>query len=52
MPRPRSSVTLKTKAGDAAHWQGSEAGGQLTGTVVVTPKDGTPVSYTFRAEKK
>ncbi len=45
-------VTLKTKAGDTAHWQGSVAGGEMTGTLLVTPKGGAAVSYSFKAEKK
>ncbi len=44
-------VTVKDKAGDTAHWQASEAAGQMTGTLVVTPKGGDPVSYTFKASK-
>ncbi len=46
------TVTLKNKAGDTAVWEGSKAGNEMTGTVVVTPKDGAPVDYTFRAERK
>ena len=46
------TVTLKDKAGDTAVWQGTEAGGQLTGSLVLTPKDGAPASYTFKAERK
>ena len=45
-------VTLTNKAGDTAHWQASEAGGQMTGTLVVTPKGGAPVGYAFKAERK
>lgn len=46
------NVTLKNKAGDTAVWQGTVAANEMTGSVVVTPKDGAPVNYTFKAEKK
>ena len=45
-------VTLKNKAGDTAAWQATAAAGQMTGTLVLTPKDGAPASYTFAAQRK
>lgn len=45
-------VTQTNKAGDTAAWTGAEAGGELTGSLVLTPKGGVPVTYTFKAEKK
>jgi hypothetical protein len=46
------TVTLKNKAGDTAVWEGNKAANEMTGTVVVTMKDGAPENYTFRAERK
>ncbi len=45
------SVTLKNAAGDTATWSGFSTGTQLEGTLVVTKKDGPPVSYSFKATK-
>jgi len=44
-------VTLTNKAGDTAKWSGFSTGSELTGTVVITKKDGTTASYTFKAAK-
>ena len=45
-------VIQTNKAGDTAHWQGTATAGEMTGTLVVTPKDGAPVNYTFKADRK
>ncbi len=44
-------VTLKNKDGDTAKWTGETVGGELTGTLVVTKKDGTTKTYNFKAKK-
>ena len=45
------NVTLKNKDGDTAAWAGFSTGSQIDGTLVVTKKDGTKLSYTVKAEK-
>jgi hypothetical protein len=45
-------VIQTNKAGDTAHWQGTATGGEMTGTLVITPKDGAPANYTFKADRK
>jgi hypothetical protein len=45
------SVTLTNKAGDTAKWSGFSSGSDIDGTLVVTKKDGTAISYTFKASK-
>jgi hypothetical protein len=44
-------VTLKNKDGDTAKWSGFSTGSAISGTLVVTKKDGTTTSYSFKAEK-
>ena len=44
-------VTLTNKAGDKAKWAGFSTGGEITGTLVITKKDGTVTNYTLKAEK-
>jgi len=44
-------VTLTNKAGDTAKWSGFSTGTEMSGTMVVTKKDGTTTSYSFKAEK-
>jgi hypothetical protein len=45
------SVTLTNKAGDTAKWSGFSTGTEMDGTLVITKKDGTTKSYTFKASK-
>jgi hypothetical protein len=45
------SVTLKNKAGDTAKWSGFSTGTEMDGTLEVTKKDGSKVSYAFKATK-
>jgi hypothetical protein len=45
------SVTLTNKAGDTAKWQGFSTGSEMTGTLVITKKDGTTTNYSFKASK-
>ena len=45
-------ATQKNKAGDTAKWQGQNLGGQVTGTLTITRKDGSTASYTFTATRK
>ncbi len=45
------SVTLTNKAGDTAKWTGLSTGTEMEGTLVVTKKDGTSKSYSFKASK-
>ena len=45
-------ATLKNKAGDSAKWQGQVLGGEITGTLTITKKDGTTTSYSFKAKRK
>jgi hypothetical protein len=44
-------VTLTNKAGDTAKWSGLSTGSEMSGTLVVTKKDGTVISYTIKATK-
>ena len=46
------SVTLTNKAGDTAKWTGLSTGSEMDGTLVVTKKDGTSKSYSFKATKQ
>jgi hypothetical protein len=45
-------TTLKNKAGDSAHWQGENVGGQLTGTLTITRKNGDVTTFTFKATRQ
>jgi hypothetical protein len=44
-------VTLTNKAGDTAKWSGLSTGNEMTGTLVVTKKDGAVISYTIKGSK-
>lgn len=44
-------VTLTNKAGDTAKWSGFSTGTEISGTLVVTKKDGTVINYTIKASK-
>jgi hypothetical protein len=44
-------VTLTNKAGDTAKWSGFSTGNEITGTVVITKKDGTTTTCNFKAAK-
>lgn len=44
-------VTLTNKAGDTAKWSGVSTGTEISGTLVVTKKDGTVINYTIKATK-
>jgi hypothetical protein len=46
------SVTLTNKDGDTAKWTGLSTGTEMEGTLVVTKKDGTSKSYSFKATKQ
>jgi len=46
------TVTLTNKAGDTAKWTGLSTGTEMDGTLVVTRKDGTTKSYSFKATKE
>jgi hypothetical protein len=45
------SVTLTNKAGDTAKWTGFSTGSDIDGTLVITRKNGTAISYTYKATK-
>jgi hypothetical protein len=45
------SVSLTNKAGDTAKWTGLSTGTEMEGTLVITKKDGTNKSYSFKASK-
>jgi hypothetical protein len=44
-------VTLTNKDGDTAKWSAFSTGTDMTGTLVVTKKDGSSMSYSFKATK-
>jgi hypothetical protein len=44
-------VTLTNKAGDTAAWTGTTAANEMTGTLTITRKDGTKITYSFKASK-
>jgi hypothetical protein len=46
------SVTLTNKTGDTAKWSGFSTGSDLSGTLVITKKDGSTTSYSFKASKQ
>jgi hypothetical protein len=55
-PGPRGigakfSCTLTNKAGDTAKWTGLSTGQDMEGTLVITKKDGSSTSYSFKASK-
>jgi hypothetical protein len=45
------SVTLTNPVGDTAKWSGFSTGTDIDGTLVVTRKDGSSKTYTFKATK-
>jgi hypothetical protein len=45
------TVTLTNKAGDSAKWTGVSTGAEMDGTLVITKKDGSTKSYSFKASK-
>ncbi len=45
------SVTLTNKDGDTAKWTGESMGVEMSGELTITRKDGTAISYTFKASR-
>jgi hypothetical protein len=44
-------VTLTNKAGDTAAWSGNSAANEMSGSLTITKKDGTKITYSFKASK-
>lgn len=51
MGAAKFDVTLTNKAGDTAKWSGTAAGGEMTGTLVISKKDGSTITYTFKGTR-